>query len=205
MVPNLPISSRSQSVQQHASPNFPPKAPNSQKMNSGKLSKSKDKYRGLGQRPPTQIEQQHDSVEGQPFRSLQQMQKEKSLAGTGKIGVSGSRLKKLDNLMQRPENNENNCIPNLILTQQFQQSQDLSTIVHRANKRNDLAENNRSKGFSSVLDIKDHSEDRKLHQKKNKLRHKEIIGRRVDAPSIVVAQGVREEIESLEQGYKAHN
>ena len=48
------------------------------------------------------------------------------------------------------------------------------------------------------------ADDRKLLQRKNKLRQKEIIGRRVDAPHIIVAQGVRDEMESLEQGYMAH-
>ena len=74
----------------------------------------------------------------------------------------------------------------------------MSTIVHKANLKDELVDNCRVHGISSLLDIKDHSEDRKLHQKKNKLRHKEIIGRRVDAPHIIVAQGVKDEMESLE-------
>ena len=62
MVPKIPVSSRSQSVQQHSSPNFPPKPADSQKLNSMKQSKSKDKTKILDQRPTTQMIGERDAI-----------------------------------------------------------------------------------------------------------------------------------------------
>ena len=105
------------------------------------------------------------------------------MTGTGIVNVTRTR-QQFDDLNQAK--------------QQLQQSQDLSTLVNMHNLRGDVTDNCRPQNVTSLLEMQGLDDDRKLLQRKNKMRHKEIIGRRVDAPRVIVAQGVEDEMESLE-------